>query len=160
MRGGNERYMEFTEVLKIFLTASLPVVELRGALPLAIAKGMQPVAALALCTAGNLLPVPFIILFARRLLGWMRRFAWLQRFSSWLERKAQRNSARLARGEFLGLMILVAIPLPGTGAWTGALIAAMMNMRFKDAMPPIIFGTLAADGIMCLLGYGLLGAVL
>ena len=64
--------MEFTEVLKIFLTAMLPVVELRGALPLAIAKGMQPVAALALCTAGNLLPVPFIILFARRLLGWMR----------------------------------------------------------------------------------------
>ena len=124
--------MEFTEVLKIFLTAMLPVVELRGALPLAIAKGMQPVAALALCTAGNLLPVPFIILFARRLLGWMRRFAWLQRFSSWLERKAQRNSARLARGEFLGLMILVAIPLPGTGAWTGALVASLLGMRLRS----------------------------
>ena len=146
--------MEFTEVLKIFLTAMLPVVELRGALPLAIAKGMQPVAALALCTAGNLLPVPVIILFARRLLGWMRRFAWLQRFSSWLERKAERNSARLARGEFLGLMILVAIPLPGTGAWTGALVASLLGMRLRSSLPAIFLGVVIAGCIMLALSLG------
>ena len=153
-RGGNERCMEFTEVLKIFLTAMLPVVELRGALPLAIAKGMQPVAALALCTAGNLLPVPFIILFARRLLGWMRRFAWLQRFSNWLERKAERNSARLARGEFLGLMILVVIPLPGTGAWTGALVASLLGMRLRSSLPAIFLGVVIAGCIMLALSLG------
>ena len=111
-------------------------------------------AALALCTAGNLLPVPFIILFARRLLGWMRRFAWLQRFSNWLERKAERNSARLARGEFLGLMILVAIPLPGTGAWTGALVASLLGMRLRSSLPAIFLGVVIAGCIMLALSLG------
>ena len=91
---------------------------------------------------------------ARRLLGWMRRFAWLQRFSNWLERKAERNSARLARGEFLGLMILVAIPLPGTGDWTGALVASLLGMRLRSSLPAIFLGVVIAGCIMLALSLG------
>ena len=84
----------------------------------------------------------------------MRRFAWLQRFSNWLERKAERNSARLARGEFLGLMILVAIPLPGTGAWTGALVASLLGMRLRSSLPAIFLGVVIAGCIMLALSLG------
>ena len=131
-----------------------PVVELRGGIPFGTALGLAPNVAMIAAVIGNLIPVPFIILFARRLLGWMRRFAWLQRFSNWLERKAERNSARLARGEFLGLMILVAIPLPGTGAWTGALVASLLGMRLRSSLPAIFLGVVIAGCIMLALSLG------
>ena len=118
-----------------FLISLLPVVELRGGIPYGISQGLDPWLAFAASALGNMLPVPFLLLFVRKILHWMKRYPRLGRLAVSLERRADRKSSRVRKSELVGLCILVAIPLPGTGAWTGALVAALMEMRLKRARP-------------------------
>ena len=104
---------------------------------------------------GNLLPIPFLVVFTRKVFEWLRtKSDGLDRMVCRLEAKANKNKELVEKSEFFGLMLLVAIPLPGTGAWTGALVAAMLDMRLKRAMPAIILGVLVAGVIVTTLTYG------
>ena len=142
-------------LLLILLTAMLPVAELRGAIPMGVAKELPLWPVLFASVIGNMIPVPFIVLFARKVLDWLgKQSGGLASKVRWLEERAQKKGAILDRYRLLGLFILVAIPLPGTGAWTGSLVAALFDMRLKVAFPIILLGVLAAGIIMCILSYG------
>ena len=106
---------------------------------------------------GNLLPVPFILLFIRSVIRWMKGVKIFRKIALWLEAKAEKNQGKLSKGIFVGLFLFVAIPIPGTGAWTGSLVAALMGIKFKDAFFAILIGVLAAGAIMTLASYGVLG---
>ena len=113
------------------------------------------VEAFVICYIGNLLPIPFILLFIRRIINYFKKTRLLRGFAEWLERKSEKNREKVTRYEVLGLLLFVAIPLPGTGAWTGALVAAMLDMRMKKSFPVIALGVLIAGGIMSAISYGL-----
>ena len=135
--------------------AMVPVVELRGAIPYGVISGLSVPSAFALAVAGNLVPIPVLVVFTRKVFEWLRsKSAGLDRLVSRLEAKAEKTKEVVMKYQFWGLVILVAIPLPGTGAWTGALVAAMMDMRLKRAMPAIILGVLIAGVIVTTLTYG------
>lgn len=140
-----------------FFTAMIPVVELRGAIPAGTAAGLEPWEAFVLACLGNMVPVPFIILFARRLLIVLRRkYKKLNNLILRIQNRAK-DKAQLVRDyEMLGLILLVAIPLPGTGAWTGALVAAIMKLDLKYAVSAIGIGVLIAGGIVMGLTYGVI----
>ena len=138
-----------------FLMSMIPVIELRGAIPYGVVAGLSVHTAFILAVIGNLLPIPFLIVFTRKVFEWLRtKSERLNRMVEKLERKAEAKRDIVEKYKFLGLMILVAIPLPGTGAWTGALVAAMMDMRLKRAMPAIIVGVLVAGVFVTTLTYG------
>ena len=138
-----------------FLMAMVPVVELRGAIPFGVVQGLSVPMAFTLAVIGNLLPIPILVVFTRKVFEWLRtKSQGLDNMVRKLESKAEKNKEVVLRYEFWGLMILVAIPLPGTGAWTGALVAAMMDMRLRRAMPAIIVGVLVAGVIVTGITYG------
>lgn len=142
------------KLLLTFLISMLPVVELRGGIPFGVASGVEPWLAFAASVAGNLLPVPFILLFIRRILAWMKTRPKLCRIAGKVEQRAERKSGRVRKSELIGLCLFVAVPLPGTGAWTGALIAALMQMRMKRALPAIAIGVLIAGVLITLAATG------
>ena len=135
------------ELLITFAVAMAPVIELRGAIPMGIAAGLPPGAAAAAAIAGNLLPVPFIMLLARRVFDWLREAALFGPKIRWLERRAHLKGRLVRKYRLPGLVVLVAIPLPGTGAWTGALVASLLDIRLRHALPAILLGLLAAAAI-------------
>lgn len=135
--------------------AMVPVVELRGAIPYGVLAGLSVPTAFILAVVGNLVPIPVLVVFTRKVFEWLRGIsAGLDRVVSRLEAKAEKNKEVVLKYQFWGLVILVAIPLPGTGAWTGALVAAMMDMRLKRAMPAITLGVFIAGVIVTTLTYG------
>ena len=144
-----------TQLGKMLLTAAVsmvPVVELRGGIPFGTALGLSYWQALAAGVLGNMIPVPFIIVYIRRFFRWTReRFPKLGGAVARLEDKAHLKGRAVAKYSYLGLFVLVAIPLPGTGAWTGALVAALLDIRLKNAVPAIFFGVVAAGFIMAFL---------
>ncbi len=141
------------EYIHTMIIAMAPVLELRGAIPYGLACGLPfwPVFAVAL--VGNMLPIPFLILFTRPVFAVLRRSRILGRLIERLERRAHLKGQKVNRYQALGLFILVAIPLPGTGAWTGALVAAFLDMRMRNALPAITLGVLAAGIIVALVSY-------
>ena len=144
----------FGKLLLTFATAMIPVVELRGAIPVGVAAGLPPAVACAVAILGNLLPVPFIMLLARWVFNWLRDSRLFGSKIVWLERRAHLKGRIVRRYRLPGLVVLVAIPLPGTGAWTGALVAAVLDMRLKKAMPAIALGVVAAGLVVTGLTYG------
>jgi len=144
--------------LIIFIVSMLPILELRGGILAAGMLNVDMVRAFFICLVGTLFPIPFILLFIRQILDWMRNTRFVKLVKR-IEAKAEEKSKSIEKYKTFGLFVFVAIPLPGTGAWTGALIAALLGMRFKNAMISIAAGTLAADIIMCVISYGLLGQV-
>lgn len=143
--------------ISTFFISMLPVVELRLGLPYGIALGLDYPLALTAAVLGNMLPVPFIILFIRQIFAWLRRhIPRLDGFVEKLENKAHLKGETVQKYGPLGLLIFVAIPLPGTGAWTGALIAALLDMRLRKAVPSILLGVLIASGIMSAITFGLI----
>ena len=131
------------------LVSMIPVVELRGGIPFGVAAGLPLSAAFLAAFIGNMLPVPFLILFTRRVFAFLtNRLPPVQGAVAWLERRAEAKKHLVLRYQTLGLFILVAIPLPGTGAWTGSLVAAVMDMRLSKAVPAITAGVLAAGVII------------
>lgn len=145
----------FGKVLLTFLISLMPVVELRAGLPAGVAMGLPiPVAFLA-SLAGNMLPVPFVILFARPLFKWIRaHIPALGNFVTKLESRARTKGIKALKYEAWGLLLFVALPLPGTGAWTGALIASVLDMRLKRAVPIIFLGVVIAGVIITALTWG------
>ena len=144
----------FSKEMNVFLLSMVPVVELRGAIPLGAAQGLPWYTVLLLSIAGNMLPIPFIILLGRKVLDFMKRFKTVRNIAEKLELRAIRKSKRINDLSLVGLALFVAIPLPGTGAWTGALIAALLDIRLRRSLPAIFVGVLAAAFIVCLLSYG------
>ena len=137
------------------LVSMLPVVELRGGIPFGVSAGLPVWAAFLAAVLGNLIPVPFIIVYIRRVFQWMRkRLPRLNSLVDALERKAHLKGRKVTKYKYLGLMLLVAIPLPGTGAWTGSLAAAFLDMPLRKAVPSIIAGVLAAGLVIGLLAHG------
>jgi len=138
----------------------LPVVELRGGIPAGLAQGLPFWIAVATAIIGNLLPIPFIIVFIRRVFKFLTtHISWMRRIIEKLEARAMGKADIVHKYELIGLCIFVAIPLPGTGAWTGALIAALLDMRLKRAMPAIILGVLIAAVIISIVSYGVLSII-
>lgn len=144
--------------LIIFFISLLPMLELRGGILAAGLLHVGMVRAYLLCLAGTLLPVPLILLFFRQILDWLRntRFVRLVRR---LEEKMDRKSKQIEKYKTFGLLLFVAVPLPGTGAWTGSAAAALMGMRFRNALFSVVLGSIIADAVMCLITYGILGSV-
>ena len=141
--------------LSVLCMAALPVVELRGAVPWGVVHDLPLLAVLIVSIVGNMLPVPFIILFVRKVLAWMKsKSSRLSAIAEKIEQRGRTKGDILVKYEMLGLFVLVAIPLPGTGAWTGSLVAAMFDLRLKNAVPAIFFGVVAAGIIMTLVSYG------
>lgn len=143
------------EFVLTLLVSMVPVIELRGGIPFGVAAGLPVWAAYLAAAIGNLLPVPFIVVYIRRVFMFMRQhMPRLNRLVDKMEQKAHLKSASVLKYQYLGLAIFVAIPLPGTGAWTGALVAAFLDMRLKKAMPSIVGGVLSAGLIISILSYG------
>lgn len=148
---------EFTLTM---LVSMIPVVELRGGIPFGVAAGLPVWAAFLAAVIGNLIPVPFIIVYIRRIFQWMRRH--MPRLNSLvdkLERKAHLKGQRVTKYKYLGLMLFVAIPLPGTGAWTGSLAAAFLDMPLRKAIPSVIMGVLIAGMAISILSYGIVSLI-
>ncbi|WP_307983356.1 small multi-drug export protein [uncultured Anaerofustis sp.] len=146
--------------LYTLLISMVPIIELRGGLPVGIASGLSFPAAYIASVIGNLIPVPFIILFIRRIFVLIRKY--MPKLSSMidkLENKAHLKGQKVRKYQKFGLFIFVAIPLPGTGAWTGALVAAFLDIRLKDAILPIVCGVLTAGILIMILTYGVTAVI-
>lgn len=145
--------------LTVFFLSLMPIVELRGGILAAKLLNLDMIRAFFICLVGTVLPTPFILLFINRIFDWMRNTRFVKLVDR-LEAKGRSKFDKINRYKTLGLLIFVAIPLPGTGAWTGSLVAALMKMDFKSAMISVAGGTLVADIIMCIVSYGVLGLVI
>ena len=143
------------KLLMTFLISMVPVVELRGAIPIGVAHGLPFWWAIPVAIVGNLVPVPFIIIFIKKIFAWLRtKSRWLENLVTRMENRAIGKIDTVKKYAFWGLFLFVAIPLPGTGAWTGSLIAAMMDMKVKEAFPSILLGVLTAGAIVAFATYG------
>lgn len=142
------------EYLYVFFCSMVPLIELRGSIIIGAGLGLPWFVNFALSVIGNMLPIPFILLFIRKILAWMHTTKYFKGIAQWLEKKAHSKSDRVLKYASLGLVLFVGIPLPGTGAWTGALIASLLDMRMKYSLPAIFGGVCLAGVIMCCAGYG------
>lgn len=141
------------------LMSMVPVIELRGALPLGVGMGL-PIWVSFICSViGNMIPVPFIIVFIERIFEWLKKSEKIRTVIEKLEKKAHLKGRMVEKYSLIGLFILVAIPLPGTGAWTGSLIAALLDIKMKKAFWPIFFGVVVAGVIVALMTAGVVTIV-
>jgi uncharacterized membrane protein len=141
--------------LEILLVSAIPVVELRGAIPLGIlGYGMPYLQTYLLGVIGSIIPAPFILLFIPAILNWMAKTKVFGKLAQWIIRKGMKKTDKITRYKFFGLFIFVAIPLPGTGVWTGCLAASLLGMEFKQSMISVILGTMTAGLIVTLLVAG------
>ena len=142
------------KIIMTFFISMVPVIELRGAIPIGVGADLPFWVAVLVSIVGNLVPVPFIIIFIKKIFAFMReKMPKLDGLVTRLENKANSKSETVQRYAFWGLFIFVAIPLPGTGAWTGALIAAMLEMPLKKAFPSILLGVFSAGAIVTFITY-------
>ena len=145
------------KMIGIFLISMLPIIELRGAIPIGAAIGLPWYLNMIVSIIGNMLPVPFILLFSVKAFEFMKKHNIMVKFIEKIENRTKKRSEGLATGEFIGLMLFVAIPFPGTGAWTGALIAALLQFDRKKSFLYILFGVLIAAALVTLGVYGVIG---
>ena len=141
-------------VILTFLISMVPVIELRGGLPFGVAQGLAPLYAALVSIAGNLLPIPFLLKLVPKIFDFLRDKKYTKKLIAWLEKKAEKNRKTIDKYGWLGLYILVAVPLPGTGAWTGALVSSCFKMKFWPSMAAIIVGVLTAGAIVLGITYG------
>lgn len=148
--------------LYVFLISMVPLIELRGAIPVGIGIGLPVIPTIAVAVVGNMLPVPFIFFLARKILTWGQDKPVIGGFFTWCLNKGEKGGKKLqekaGRGLFLALLLFVGIPLPGTGAWTGTLAASLLDMDFKDSVLAVLLGVLLAGAIMTLGSLGVFGA--
>ncbi len=147
-------------LLIVFIISLLPILELRGGLIAASFMGVDMWQALPVSIIGTLIPVPFILFFITKIFDWMKTTKPFRPIAEKLENRAMSKKDQIERWEFWGLVLFVGIPLPGTGAWTGSLIAALLGIRFRKAFPAVIIGALIAAAIISLIFYGALGAII
>lgn len=144
----------------VFIISLMPILELRGGLIAASLLNLEYFKALIICIIGNILPIPFILLFIEKILIWLDSYEPTKKISNMLKNKVEKNKTSIEKYGYLGLILFVGIPIPGTGAWTGALIAALMRLDFKKSLLCILIGILLASIIMSILTYGLLVRVI
>lgn len=142
----------------VFLVSMVPVVELRGAIPIAVGMDLDKLTSFIIAIIGNMIPVPFIYLFARKILVWGKDKKVIGKFFSWCLKKGEQGGKKLeakaGRGLYFALLLFVGIPLPGTGAWTGTLAASILNMNFKKSVIAVMLGVLLAGLIMMAISFG------
>lgn len=149
------RETELGAMVSTILVSMVPVLELRGGIPWGVAHGLSHFAAFVCAVIGNMIPLPFIVVYIRRIFKWMRRhLPQLDHMVDRLEAKAHLKGRKVTKYRYLGLMIFVAIPLPGTGGWTGALVAAFLDMHLQKAIPSIFAGVLIAGFLITGITYG------
>ncbi len=140
--------------LAVFIVSMMPIVELRGAVPFGISLGLDWRLVYIISVIGNTLPVPFIILFIRPIIEFLGKTKMFSKLAAYLEQRTLNKKSQITKYKMLGLYILVTIPLPGTGAWTGAMLAGLLDMRIKDALPMIFLGVISAGILMMGITYG------
>ena len=144
----------------VFIISLCPLLECRGGLIAASLLKVSIYKAIPLCVLGNIIPIPFILFFIKKIFHWMKRFKIFRGLVEKLEARAMKKSTAVSSGEFIGLMLFVGVPLPGTGAWMGSLVAALLEMDIKKAVLAELIGVAMAATIISILFYGLLGAVI
>ena len=153
----------FTKYIVVFLVSMVPLIELRGAIPIAVGMGLPLGASYVIAVIGNMIPVPFIFLFARKILIWGKDKPVIGKFCTFCLEKGEKGGKKLeakaGRGLYVALMLFVGIPLPGTGAWTGTLAASLLDMDFKKSVIAVMCGVLLAGVIMGLLSAGVFGGI-
>lgn len=143
----------------VFIISMIPILELRGGLLAASLLKISAAKALPICIVGNIIPIPFILLFIRQIFKWMKKTKLFRGLILKLENRAMGKSDQIKKYEFLGLLLFVGIPLPGTGAWTGALIASLLEVDIKKSSLAILCGLFLASAIMYIVSYGIVGNV-
>ncbi|MCI7328556.1 MAG: small multi-drug export protein [Lachnospiraceae bacterium] len=146
--------------LVVFIISLMPLLECRGGLIAASLLQVPLLRAIPICVIGNIIPIPFILLFIKKIFHWMRRFKIFRPLVDKLEARAMKKSGSVSNAEFMGLLLFVGVPLPGTGAWMGSLVAALLEMDTKKAVVAELLGVAMATTIISILFYGLLGAVM
>ena len=141
----------------IFIISLMPILELRGGLLAATLLKVPYLRALVICVAGNVLPIPFVLLFLEIIFKWMEKWSVTKKIVKWLEKKGNSKRSQIDKYGYLGLILFVGIPLPGTGAWTGSLVAILLGLDKKKSFICILIGVMLAAAIMSILSYGILG---
>lgn len=147
----------FGKEIIVFIISMLPILELRGGLLAAALLKLSPIVSYIICIVGNVIPIPFILLFITKIFDKLKKTKLLKGLVEKLEKKALSKKDQLEKGEFIGLLLFVGIPLPGTGAWTGALLASLLGMNKKKAFISILLGVILASIIMMIISFGVVG---
>lgn len=154
----------FKKYLIVFFVSMIPIIELRGAIPYAVGFGLPLLPSYIIAIIGNMIPVPFIFLFARKVLVWGSTKKYIDKFFTWCLKKGEKGGEKLkqsaGKGLYIALLIFVGIPLPGTGAWTGTLAASLLNMDFKKSTLSVMGGVILAGIIMGILSLGVFKGLL
>ena len=154
----------FKKYLIVFFVSMIPIIELRGAIPYAVGFGLPLLPSYIIAIIGNMIPVPFIFLFARKVLVWGSTKKYIGKFFTWCLKKGEKGGEKLkqsaGKGLYIALLIFVGIPLPGTGAWTGTLAASLLNMDFKKSTLSVMGGVILAGIIMGILSLGVFKGLL
>ena len=148
--------LPFGKQLVVFVISLMPILELRGGLIAAALLGLNPIESYVIAIIGNIIPVPFILWFITKILDWMRNSKKLNKVAKWLDKKVAKHKGQIEKYGFLGLILFVGIPLPGTGAWTGCLIASVLEMDRKKSFFATLVGILIASIIMMILSFGII----
>lgn len=153
--------MAFGKEILVFIISLMPILELRGGLIAAALLNLAPIPSYIISIAGNLLPIPFILLFINKILDWMRKskVKFFNSIVNWLDGKVEKHKSQIEKYGYLGIVLFVGIPLPGTGAWTGTLIASVLEMDRKKTFLATILGVFMASIIMMILSFGLLKGI-
>lgn len=157
--GGMGAMMYGKEIL-VFIISLMPILELRGGLIAAALLGLDPLPSYIISIIGNVLPVPFILLLITKILNWMRNSKHLKKIANWLDEKVEKHKGQIEKYGYWGVVLFVGIPLPGTGAWTGSLIAACLEMDKKKTFLAVLAGIVMASIIMMILSFGLIANVI
>ena len=152
--------LKYGKELIIFIISMLPILELRGGLIAAALLGLKGLTSFIICFIGNIIPIPFILWLITPIFDWLKKKKMFKGIVNKLENMAMKRKEQIEKLKYIGLMLFVGIPLPGTGAWTGCLIAAMLNMDKKKSMLYSIFGVVMAGIIMMVLSYGILDNII
>lgn len=146
----------------VFIISLMPILELRGGLLAAALLGLEPLPSYIISIVGNILPIPFILLLITKILAWMKnsKVKFFNKIANWLDEKVEKNKGQIEKYGYWGLLIFVGIPLPGTGAWTGALIASVLNMEKKKTFVAVLGGVVMASIIMMILSFGVVANVI
>lgn len=142
-------------LIYVFVVAMVPIIELRGAIPLGLALGLDFWSVFLISLLGSMFPAPFLILFFEKILTWFQEKGWLSSIFNWVDHHFRAKSEKIGRWQFLGIIIFTAIPLPGTGVWTASAIASLIKMPFRKALPAVLIGDLIAGFIVLGLSWAL-----
>ena len=145
----------FGKEILVFLISLMPILELRGGLLAASLLGLKPIPSYIISVVGNLLPIPFILLLINKILNWMRNSKHFKGIAEWLDKKVEKHKGQIEKFGYLGIVLFVGIPLPGTGAWTGSLIASVLEMDRKKTFLAVLVGVFLASVIMMIVSFGI-----